>query len=195
VGSATPAQLFDAARAWEAALAEPSLRQKCAARTAELGGMDGGAGADELAAAVQTFFAPHAQACREAKPHEPLPDVLEGALVSRRDALYAELEERMDRLTARKDQNRIFPMIEEWREVLALRGVYLELCAASTFADRPLAHGVIRNRLVNYGAWLFNQHQERPVANAIFRMLELEAESVGDAKAAELNRDNAACGL
>ncbi len=195
VGATTPAKLLEAARTWEAVLADGSLRQRCTARVVDLGGVDSGAAADELGAAVRDFFTPHAQACREARPHEPLPEVLSAALSSRRDALFSELEERMDRLTTRKGQNRIYPMIEEWREVLALRSVYLELCAVSTFAERPLAHGIISNELVNYGAWLFNQHKEKPVANAIFRMLELEAVSVGDAKSAELNRENAACGL
>ena len=121
--------------------------------------------------------------------------MLEAALGSRKDALYAELEDRLGRLNGRREGNRVLPMIEEWREIVSVYVLYSELREMGGTAERPLAHAALKDRLLNYGAWLFNQHQEKPVANAIFRALEVEAEAVGDATSAQINRQNVKCGL
>jgi len=190
-----PDRMLAAARAWQHALADPLLRSRCVARLGELGGLGVPNAVEQLDAAVRAFLVPHAEACRKAAAHEPLPGVLEAALGSRKDALYAHLEDHLNRLSERRGGNRILPMIEEWRELASVRALYAELCEIGGADERRLAHAVLKDRLLNYGAWLFNQHRERPAANAIFRALEVEAEAVGDAKSTQVNRENAKCGL
>ena len=101
----------------------------------------------------------------------------------------------MNRMEQRKLGNKELPQLEEWRELLALRGLYRQACEAGSQGDHSLAHSIIRDKLVNFGVWLYNVRVEKPVANAIFRMLEAEAVALGDSDSEKLNKKNAACDL
>jgi hypothetical protein len=49
--------------------------------------------------------------------------------------------------------------------------------------------------LCKLAVWLWNLREEKALANAIFRWLLAEAETVGDARAVELETKNVACGI
>jgi hypothetical protein len=114
--------------------------------------------------------------------------------VARKDQRYRELEDRMSRMEARKLENRELPQLEEWREFLALKKLYREACEGDA-SDHSLAHSVIRDKLVNFAVWLYNVRLEKPVANAMFRLLESEAVALGDSDSEKLNKKNAGCDL
>jgi hypothetical protein len=48
---------------------------------------------------------------------------------------------------------------------------------------------------VNFAVWLYNDRTEKPLANAIFRLLEAEAVALGDAESERLNKKNSNCDL
>jgi hypothetical protein len=183
--------LVAVAHDWSRALDE-SLREHLRRRTTELGGGDAEATVDELRALVQADLVPLLP--DDVYAIEELPTLLSDALAERREDLLGRLEERIDSLDARKQARAELPIIDEWREVMTLRAHYLSLCTAGR-AEREFAHAIIKDNLVNYAAWLFNARAERPVANAIFRFLLVEAEDLGDLDAQHLNRKNSQCGL
>ena len=124
-----------------------------------------------------------------------LPALIESAVQARKDKLHSELEERMSRMEARKLGNKELPQLEEWRELLTLRGLYRQACESGSHGDHSLAHSIIRDKLVNFAVWLYNVRVEKPVANAVFRLLEAEAVALGDSDAEKLNKKNGACDL
>ena len=183
------------AQAWERALGEASLRDRLFQRATVLGGGDPDGALDEVRALVEAELGARATAPRDEHSASPMPELLDRALYSRREELYAELEDRMTRMNRRKQERRDLPPAEEWREFTSLTRTYEALCALGGASERAVAHSIIRDRLVNFAVWLFNVRVEKPLANAIFRYLESEAISLNDPGAAELNRENAACGL
>lgn len=187
------ADVVAVARAWEAALGG-ALRQKLFERATLIGGGDPDAAISEVRALVEKELAPLVPQNLTGVGGE-LPLLVTHAVSARRDELMESLEERIDRMDRRKLERRELPVVEEWRELLALRATYTEICATGGLAERSLAHSIIKDKLVNFGVWLFNERLERPMANAIFRFLETEAVSVGDVEAERLNSKNAACGL
>lgn len=187
------ADVVAVARAWEHALGG-ALRERLFQRATLIGGGDPDAAIAEVRELVEKELAPLVPESLSGVTGE-LPQLVTHAVSARRDELLEELEERIERMDRRKLERRELPAVEEWRELLALRSVYAELCATGGASERALAHSIIKDKLVNYGVWLFNERLERPMANAIFRFLEAEALSVGDAEAERLNNKNAGCGL
>jgi hypothetical protein len=185
----------EVARAWEAALS-PDLRSKLFMRATLVGGGEPDAAVEEVRQLVEKALGPLLPAQFKATElRGDLPALLEEAAQVKKDALYAELEERMNRMDQRKLGNKELPQLEEWREILALRSLYRQSVESGSAADKSLAHSVIRDKFVNFGVWLYNTREEKPVANAIFRMLEAEAVSLGDSDSEKLNKKNAACDL
>jgi hypothetical protein len=125
---------------------------------------------------------------------EELPACLEGARLGRRDAAFQELETRMEALEKRREAGQELPSVEEWRELGALLERY-DACASGSLSDRGIAFAAVKNELCNFGAWLFNIRDERPMAHAVFRFLAAEAAVVGDSASEKLNRSNMACGI
>ncbi len=189
----TASAVVAVARTWEAALGD-DLRAQLHARAQLNGGGEPEDAMHEVRTLLEQALGPLLPAKLEGVSGE-LPPLVEAAVVARKDALFADLEERMNRMDARKLDQRELPAFEEWREVMTLRRVYLESCALGSEGDRSLAFSILRDKLVNYGAWLYNQRLERPIANAVFRLLEAEAVALGDDESARLNKKNAGCDL
>lgn len=185
--------VVEVARAWEAAFAS-EVRSKLFMRATLVGGGEPDAAVEEVRALVEQALGPRLKGKLNGVPGE-LPALIEAAAQARRDALYGELEERMNRMDARKQGNKELPQLEEWREVIALRELYRQACEAGSEGEHALAHSIIRDKFVNFGVWLYNVRVEKPVANAIFRLLEAEAVALGDADAEKLNKKNGACDL
>jgi hypothetical protein len=187
------ASVVEVARAWEAAFGS-DVRSRLFVRATLVGGGEPDAAVEEVRQLVQQALGPLLPGKLTGVSGE-LPGLIEAAAQARRDALSSELEERMNRMDGRKLGNKELPQLEEWREFLALRALYRQSCEAGTLGDHSLAHSIIRDKLVNFGVWLYNVRVERPVANAIFRMLEAEAVALGDSDAERLNKKNGGCDL
>lgn len=192
-GAPAASSVVEVARAWEAALGT-ELRSKLFMRATLVGGGEPDAAVEEVRQLVEKELGPLLPGKLSGLPGE-LPSLVQSAAQARKDVLTAELEERMTRMEARKVANKELPQLEEWRELLALRALYKQLCESGVVGDHSLAHSVIRDKLVNFGVWLYNQREEKPVANAIFRMLESEAVALGDSDSEKLNKKNGACDL
>ncbi len=189
------ATVVEVARAWEDALSS-DLRSKLFMRATLVGGGEPDAAVEEVRQLVEKALGPMLPAkLKVTEVGGALPNLLEEAVQVRKDALYSELEEKMNRMDGRKLSNKELPQLEEWREILTLRGLYRQAVESGSPGDHSLAHSVIRDKFVNYGVWLYNTREEKPVANAIFRMLEAEAVSLGDSDSEKLNKKNAGCDL
>ena len=185
--------VVEVARAWEAAFGS-DVRSKLFVRATLVGGGEPDAAVEEVRQLVEAALGPLLPGKLNGITGA-LPSLIESAAQTRKDAVYSELEERMGRMEQRKLGNKELPQLEEWRELLALRGLYRQACEAGSLADHSLAHSIIRDKLVNFGVWLYNVRVEKPVANAIFRLLEAEAVALGDSDAEKLNKKNGACDL
>jgi hypothetical protein len=185
--------VVEVARAWETAFGS-DVRSKLFVRATLVGGGEPDAAVEEVRQLVEAALGPLLPG-RLNGLTGALPSLIESAVQTRKDAIYAQLEERMARMEQRKLDNKELPQLEEWRELLALRTLYRQACEAGTLGDHSLAHSIIRDKLVNFGVWLYNVRVEKPVANAIFRLLEAEAVALGDSDAERLNKKNGACDL
>ncbi len=194
-GHASPAatSVVEVARAWEAALGA-DVRSKLFMRATLVGGGEPDAAVEEVRQLVERALGPLLPP-KLSGISGALPGLIESAAQVRKDAVFTELEERMGRMDARKLGNKELPQLEEWREVLTLRGLYRQACDSGVPGDHSLAHSIIRDKFVNFGVWLYNVRIEKPVANAIFRMLESEAVALGDSDSEKLNKKNGACDL
>ena len=181
------------ARAWEAALGS-EVRSRLFVRATLVGGGEPDAAVEEVRQLVEQALSLLLPTTLRGVQGE-LPELIESAARARKDQLHSELEERMNRMEARKLGNKELPQLEEWRELLTLRGLYRQACESGSHGDHSLAHSIIRDKLVNFGVWLYNVRVEKPVANAVFRMLEAEAVALGDSDAEKLNKKNGACDL
>lgn len=188
-GAPAAGSVVEVARAWEAALGT-DLRSKLFMRATLVGGGEPDAAVEEVRQLVEKELGTLLPSTLSGVQGE-LPSLIQSAASGRRGVVFAELEERMARMDSRKVSSKELPQLEEWRELLALRALYKQSCEG----DHPLAHSVIRDKLVNFGVWLYNQREEKPVANAIFHMLESEAVALGDSDSEELNKKNRECDL
>lgn len=186
--------VLDVARAWESAL-DGGLRTKLFARSMLIGGGE----PDEAIAEVRGLIEEALGALLPAKLSGlggDVPALIDTAVQSRRDRINDELEDKMERMDHRKVNAKELPQLEEWNDFMLLRGLYRQaLDAAGNQSDVSLSHSIIRDKLVNYAVWLYNVRSEKPMANAVFRMLETEAVVLGDAESERLNKKNAGCDL
>jgi hypothetical protein len=182
--------VLQVARAWEDALGN-ELRSRLFARATLIGGGDPDEALDEVRRLVEAALGPSLSGPMP----DDVPSLVASSMQARRDELYAQLEDRIERLDERKDAHRELPALEEWREVLGVVKLYREACEAGGLGERGLAHSIIKDKFVNYGAWLYNTRDERALANAIFVALRDEAKLLGDEEAERLNTKNANCDL
>ena len=189
--------LVTLASAWDELLGSAEFRQRLANRANELGAvaldpslfeLREWVGYGLLSALPETL----PEGGTEARERAPV--ILLEALAHRREAWMGELEERVQRMDRRKEDGNELPPIEEWKEICRVFELYGRLKQDSPL-ERSMAFSAIEHTMVNFGAWLFNTREERPMANAIFRYLEAEARAVGNVAAETLNRKNARCGL
>jgi len=128
----------------------------------------------------------------------PLP-VDAGRLVARaesrlRDRLLSEIELASTAIRDRAAERRPLPILDEWREWLALRALVERAVALGGPSLRRVAYTRVHPDAGKLAVWLWNQRIERAVANAIFRWLLDEAVAVGDEEATSLEGDNVRCG-
>jgi hypothetical protein len=181
-------------RAWERALEDATTRRRAAERALALGASAGGATAlDRVAATVEDDLVAWAVARRRPLPSDA------GRLVARaesrlRDRLLSEIELASTAIRDRAAARRALPILDEWREWLALRALVERAVALGGPSLRRVAYTRVHPDAGKLAVWLWNQRTERAVANAIFRWLLDEAVAVGDEEAMSLEGDNVRCG-
>ncbi|WP_438024823.1 hypothetical protein [Sorangium sp. So ce233] len=182
--------------AWDAALEDERAQAELRERALSLGASGAHAALGPLARAVEEDLAAALRAARV--PRAEWDDL--GATIGRtrrrlRDELLSEVELACDALRRRVDEKRELPALSEWREWTALRAQYEAAAGLVGTEFRRLAFPKFHADVCHAAVWLFNTRKERAIANAMFRWLLGEAESLEDARLAGLQRGNVACGV
>jgi hypothetical protein len=193
-GKIEAAQLRQLASDWEGVLAADKTLLQLADRCAALSGGDVDVTLGRVRELLETELAKLSERAKGTAGGEA-PSLLRGGMSQRRDELYERLERLMESMDRRKVDKRALDILSEWRECVMVRGLYAELVQDVDLSERHAVFSVVRDRLVNYAVWLYNDRAERGVANALFRFLWTEAVSVGDEASAKLNQKNAECPL
>jgi hypothetical protein len=178
--------------AWDRALGDPGPRLHAMERAVALGHVaDAGRALTEIRAAVVADLI--ALARHAALPIGSLPDsspIVVEAARQLRHQLLAELELAFGALADRRAAGRALPALDEWRALLAIRAAYDEAVTMGGLDLRRLAFPHAYSELQPFACDLWNQREERLLANALFRWLREEAQAVGDAAAVEVLEQN-----
>ncbi len=112
-----------------------------------------------------------------------------------RDHLLVGVEASSDALRRRLDEKRELPAVDEWREWTTLRLAYEHGARLAGQDFRRLAFYKVHPDITSLAVWLFNDRQQRPLGNAMFKWLLAEATALDDARAIALQSKNVACGI
>jgi hypothetical protein len=112
-----------------------------------------------------------------------------------RDHLLVGVEAASDALRRRLDDKRELPAVDEWREWTTLRLTYEHGVRLAGTDFRRLAFYKVHPDITSLAVWLFNDRQQRPLGNAMFKWLLSEATTLEDARAIALQSKNVACGI
>jgi hypothetical protein len=108
--------------------------------------------------------------------------------------LLDDLQAEAERIFARATEHALLPPAEEWRALARLREAHARAVRRLDHDGRRMAWEVVMPAFSAAAVRLFNVHQERSIANAVFRFLADEAAAVGDDQTGEINRRNVDCG-
>lgn len=187
-------QVIALARAWDAALVDPSLGETLDVRADALGAH--AQSAAELAALVRDdLLALIEDAGLELGPLGEHSELLGRAARRLHGELLDGLEISIGALESRVDQTRELPALSEWQEFLAIREQYARAVSLGGLQLRRLAFSIVHGPLCSLAVWLWNERRERAIANAMFQWLLAEAVVVADSKAVELQEKNVKCGV
>jgi hypothetical protein len=112
-----------------------------------------------------------------------------------RERLLSEVEAASDALRRRVDDRRTLPAPDEWREWRNLTGTYTRAVKSGGEELRRLAFAKLYPDASALAVWLYNERDQRPLGNAIFRWLLAEATALDDARAIALMTKNVGCGV
>lgn len=176
---------------WDRALSDPSTHARVMRRAAVLGARSGDDALRALADAVSRDVANMARAAgvpiAECKGNSR---VLADAQHWLRNDLLSEIEMAFDAMQARAIHKRALSPIDEWREYLSLRALYVRAYGLGGMGFRQLAFPHVHHTVCKLSVWLWNERQEYLMSNAMFRWLLDEAMIVGDAEAIDLQGRN-----
>ena len=176
---------------WDRALAHPDTQILVARRAQTLGARNGDAALRKLADEVSLDVANMARAAGVAIAEcDADSRVLADAQMWLRNDLINEVELAFDALQIRIAERRELSSIDEWREYLSLRQLYVRSVGLGGSRLRHLAFPHIHHTVCKLAVWLWNHRDERLMPNAMFHWLLDEALAVGDAEAIELQNRN-----
>ncbi len=196
--SLTQEQILQACRSWETALTSPATHLQVAKRTLSLGQGDPGATLRELRTQVASAIGARLRdaGLPIAKLLDPAaPPLAATAAHAVRTQLIEEVETTCSALHDRTIDKRALPAPDEWREWAALLARYQRVCDLGGLPVRRLAWGPLYHEACNWACWLWNERQEKVLANAVFRFLLHEAEELHDENRITLARKNVASGI
>ncbi len=107
-----------------------------------------------------------------------------------RERLLRDVEHAARVLSARVAAGRVLPAIHEWRETLQLRERLARGGRLGGLAVRRLVFEDVHDALCPLACRLWNERNQRPIADALFRFLLAEAEAVGHTRLADHERKN-----
>jgi hypothetical protein len=187
--------LSAAAVAWDEALSSLKVRDLAAERAQGLGPHAGAEALDALGDEVAEELAAWALA-REVKlvQLEPGSDMVENVAYRVRNELLERIESAAQDVEYRLAERRPLASEEEWRHFLALHRQCSLASALGGLETRRLAFDAVNVPLCNLGAWLFNERQEKAIANGMFRWLLEESRDVGSEEDCRRYQNNVGCG-
>ena len=202
----TPGQFVQVCRTWEAALKNPLTQRQLTERTLSLGqGGPGGPDAvlrelrSQVAAVVGVRLResglPIGQLLGDGTADAGATELGVAAAHTVRTQLLEEIEQACDALHDRTIDKRALPVPDEWREWAAVLARYRRVCDLGGQAVRRLAWAPLHREACSFAVWLWNERREKVLANAVFRFLLSEAETLGDESRLTLARKNVACGI
>jgi hypothetical protein len=191
-----PEDVRAAGQAWDAALLDKETRVLLLKRSMILGAGTADAVLSRMRDAVEDDLAAAVLASGM-----KLVDLGEGGETASRvrarlrDRLLTEIEAASDAIRRRADDKRGLPGPDEWREIANLRALYARGVASAGPELRRLAFVKVYPDANSFAVWLFNDRRQRPLGNAIFRWLLVEATALDDSRAIALLTKNVACGI
>lgn len=187
--------LSAAAAAWDEALDSSKVQDLAAERAQGVGPLAGAEALDELEDEVAEELAAWALA-REVKlaQLEPGSDMVENVAYRVRNELLERIESAAQDMTYRLAERRPLASEEEWRHFLALQHQCTLATNLGGLEVRRLAFDAVNVPLCNLGAWLFNERQEKAIANGMFRWLLEESRDVGTEEDCRRYQNNVGCG-
>ncbi|WP_152621869.1 hypothetical protein [Archangium violaceum] len=187
--------LSAAAVAWDEALDSSKVHDLAAERAQGVGPLAGAEALDVLGDEVAEELAAWALA-REVKlaQLEPGSDMVENVAYRVRNELLERIESAAQDMTYRLAERRPLPSEEEWRHFLALQHQCTLATSLGGLEVRRLAFDAVNVPLCNLGAWLFNERQEKAIANGMFRWLLEESRDVGTEEDCRRYQNNVGCG-
>lgn len=111
-----------------------------------------------------------------------------------RNEILERIEAAAEDVARRVAERRPLEPGEEWRGFLSLQRQCTLAAAIGGGEARRLAFEAVNVPLCNLGAWLFNERQEKAVANGMFRWLLAESLEVGSDEDRRRYRNNVGCG-
>ncbi|HEX5753232.1 MAG TPA: hypothetical protein VFZ09_43935 [Archangium sp.] len=186
--------LSAAAVAWDEALASSKVQDLAAERAQGLGPHAGAEALDVLEDEVAEELAAWALA-REVKlaQLEPGSDMVENVAYRVRNELLERIESAAQDVSDRLAERRPLASEEEWRHFLALQRQCTLATQLGGLEVRRLAFDAVNVPLCNLGAWLFNERQEKAIANGMFRWLLEESRDVGTEEDCRRYQNNVGC--
>jgi hypothetical protein len=190
-----PEEVGRLALAWDAALHDGATTAWCTERALLLQCTGGETALRSLEDAVVEDLS---RLARESGAHVPEP--LGNGVASRvawavRNALLEDVEQACKALEERAEAKRVLPSPEEWRAWMALRATCERAARQGGPGVRRLMFPTLNERAVSWAVWLWNDRKERMLAHQVFAFMRDEAEAVGDERAHDLHKKNAACGV
>lgn len=193
-GPSSAAAVVDLARAWQEALDSAALSQAVAARAEAIGARRGDPMAAARAQVTEELVAlVRGTSVDLSALHDP-PALLVAAAAQVESAAMAEVEASWAPIERRRKLGETLPTIDEWREFIALRVAYDAAVALRGDAGRRLLFDDTDTAVSNLAARLFNDRDERSLANAMFAWLLPEAEAINDREAIGRLTRNVRCG-
>jgi hypothetical protein len=189
------AALVQVARAWERALEAPEMARALAGRASDLGVPTAVPVLDEVRAQVEEQLG--AIALRDGVRLDDLE--AGGALLARvgrriRGEMLGQLDDAIQRITARVEDDRRLPGAVEMGELEALVEQYMAIGKFGGLETRGVAFASMHAPICAWAVWLFNERRQKRVGNAIFRFLWREAFILEDPAALELQSRNVRAG-
>ena len=196
------ADLLALGRAWDAVLEDRKAERVLAERALLLGADSSARSLARLRQAVEEDLTTLVLAREVALDtlRDRAPGAASSPMIDRvrrrvRDHLLVGIESASDALRRRLDDKRAIPAVDEWREWTTLRLAYEHGTRLAGVDFQRLAFTKVHPDLTGLAVWLFNDRQQRPLGNAMFKWLLAEATTLDDARAIALQTKNVACGI
>lgn len=120
--------------------------------------------------------------------------LLEGVAARTREEVLERIEAAAQAIAERVSEKKPLSSLDEWRAFVSLQRQCARAAELGGEEARRLAYEAVHAPVCNLGAWLFNQRDEKSIANGMFKWLLHEATDVGTDDDIRRYRNNVNCG-